>query len=193
MEGDEGIKTLVQVSVTEVTLRGVRLSGEGKPSQLSVCFQRGLKAVASKERELVLQGKDVTLTTPFGNETLSLVTTLVRDAKKGVFLEKNGKLVLRRVARQGGFQTGFQGIAVAHLPLHTLLADYSMQRLTLNLVDCTGCDGGTMSVIIVPKFISEVRPCVLVADCQGQPSMHASFLTTLNPTTTAATGIADCR
>jgi len=135
----------------------------------------------------VLQGKDVTLTTPFGNETLSLVTTLVRDAKKGVFLEKNGKLVLRRVARQGGFQTGFQGIAVAHLPLHTLLADYSMQRLTLNLVDCTGCDGGTMSVIIVPKFISEVRPC------QGQPSMHASFLTTLNPTTTAATGIADCR
>jgi len=165
MEGDEGIKTLVQVSVTEVTLRGVRLSGEGKPSQLSVCFQRGLKAAASKERELVLQGKDVTLTTPFGNETLSLVTTLVRDAKKGVFLEKNGKLVLRRVARQGGFQTGFQGIAVAHLPLHTLLADYSMQRLTLNLVDCTGCDGGTMSVIIVPKFISEVRVYVCVCVC----------------------------
>jgi len=166
MEGDESIKTLVQVTVQEVSLRGVRLSSSGgkTTSKLSVCFQRGLKSVATKERDVTLpassssgSGKDITLAMPFGNESMSLVTTLVRDANKGVFHDKHGKLVLRRAhAGVFGFQTGFQGIAVAKLPLHTLLADFSMQKVTLQLVDFTGIDGGTMTVLINPKFISEV-------------------------------------
>lgn len=155
--GDEGIKTLVGISVLEVVLHGVLLDGK---SVLSLSFQRGLKHVSSKEREALLKrGQDLVLASPFGNDTLSLVTTLVRDSHNGVFREKHAKLVLRR-AKPGvlGFHTGFQGIAVALLPLHSLLADYSMQKVSLTLVDCTGCASGTMSVVLNPKFISEVRP-----------------------------------
>ena len=155
--GDEGIKTLVQVTVQELVLKGCRLSG-GK-SQLSLCFQRGLKHKESKEREVVLNadGKDVVLNSPFGNDAVSIVTTLVRDSTRGVFLEKHGKLIIRRT-RPGvlGFHTGFQGIATAQLPLHSLLADYSMQKVTLELVNCIGCVGGSISIVINPKFISEV-------------------------------------
>lgn len=158
--GDEGIKTLVQITIHSLTLQDVTLSSSSsssKKSLVSCCFQRGLKSVTSKEFEIVFEQGKETIITSFQSETLSLVTTLVRDAKNGIFHEKHSKIVIR-LSKNGllGFGSGYQGIAVAQLPLHTLLADYTPQRVTLSLVDCNGCKGGSVVVTLNPKFISEV-------------------------------------
>lgn len=152
--GMEGIKTLVQISIADVTLQGICSSSETK-SSFSCCFQRSLKSVSSREH-VVEHGQD-DVTVGFAHETLSLVVTLVRDPATGLFQKKQGKLVIRRQRTGRLFGTGFQGLAVALLPLHELLADYTMRKLALPLVDCNGVAGGVINVTINPKFISEVR------------------------------------
>lgn len=181
----EGIKTLCQISIQDATLRGVAFgssssgAGAGK-SSVSVCFQRGIKSVSSREREVLLEhGRDVSVS--FGQETLTLVVTMVRDSKTGMFREKVGKLVLMRRKAGKLFGTGFQGLAVGLLPLHELLADFSMRKVALQLVDCNGIAGGTINVTINPKFISEVRVCVVVQQLSLLVLTFPPPLSSLNP------------
>ena len=151
----EGIKTLVSLTVHEVRLEGVP-SGLGSVGRLSLCFQRGAKHSQSSKAHLAptTSANGDVVVTSFAGETLSLVTTLVRDTVKHIFREKHGKLVLRRVSSTGSV-TGYDGLAVAQLPLHQLLGDYEMRKISLTLTDCSGCSGGTMTVTINPKFLGE--------------------------------------
>ena len=119
---------------------------------ISVCFERGLKlAISSEHKAKLIKGQPVTVDF---NESISLVTTLHKDST-GSYMEKMGKLIVRRPSSSAGGGTGFTGLGMTVLPLHRLVADFQSQQFNIPLTNNDDAVG-RIDVNITSTFISEV-------------------------------------
>lgn len=126
----------------------------GGLSGISVCFDRAHRLAASSEHKVrLLPGQPTNV--DFG-ESLTLVTTLLRDPRTGNYKEKLAKLIVRSKGSLSGGGTGFRGLGLASLPLHRLVADFQSQQFQIPLTNNTQAVG-RIDVVISSKFIGEVR------------------------------------
>ena len=123
-------------------------------SGISICFDRAHRLAASSERKArLMPGQPTNI--EFG-ESLTLVTTLLRDPQTGNYKEKLAKLIVRCKSSGTSGGTGFRGLGLASLPLHRLVADFQSQQFNIPLTNNTQAVG-RIDVIISSKFIGEVR------------------------------------
>ena len=122
-------------------------------SGISICFDRAHRLAASSERKArLMPGQPTNI--EFG-ESLTLVTTLLRDPQTGNYKEKLAKLIVRCKSSGISGGTGFRGLGLASLPLHRLVADFQSQQFNIPLTNNTQAVG-RIDVIISSKFIGEV-------------------------------------
>lgn len=132
-------------------------------SGISICFDRAHRLATSSERKARLLPNQPT-NIEFG-ESLTLVTTLLRDPRSGNYKEKLAKLVVRRKSSPITGGTGFRGLGLASLPLHRLVADFQAQQFNIPLTNNTQAVG-RIDVTISSKFIGEVSK--VNAHCYGR-------------------------
>ena len=123
---------------------------------MSVCFNRAHRLSSTKERKVrMLPG---CATSAEFNESLSLMTTLLRDNRTGNYKEKLARLVVRSkkdpAFTNGG--TGYRGLGLASLPLHRLVADFQSQHFNIPLTNNAQAVG-SIDVIISSKLVGEVN------------------------------------
>ena len=119
---------------------------------ISVCFERGYKLAVSSEHKTKLM-KGQTASIDF-NESLSIVTTLHKD-NAGNYMEKFGKLTVRRASASTLGGTGFTRLGMTSLPLHRLISDFQSQQFNIPLTNNDDAVG-RIDVVITPTFIAEV-------------------------------------
>lgn len=119
---------------------------------ISVCFERGYKLAISSEHKTKLM-KGQTASIDF-NESLSIVTTLHKD-NSGSYMEKFGKLTVRRASASTLGGTGFTRLGMTSLPLHRLISDFQSQQFNIPLTNNDDAVG-RIDVVITPTFIAEV-------------------------------------
>jgi hypothetical protein len=117
--GTEPVKVLFTVVVDYVQLKDVTSVESG--TMLSVCFERGGKISATKDKEFVYQYNHGPKTFVV-NETLSLIATLYKE-KSGRYQEKSGKIIFRKVKKSRVGSGGYYGLGQRILPLHVLAVD----------------------------------------------------------------------
>ena len=166
-------------------IRDEQPPANGGLSGISVCFDRAHRLAASSEHKVrLLPGQPTNV--DFG-ESLTLVTTLLRDPRTGNYKEKLAKLIVRSkgssMTSSGG--TGFRGLGLASLPLHRLVADFQSQQFQIPLTNNTQAVG-RIDVVISSKFIGEVRlrphaqltyalvPHSLISSLQTSSTRHSS-------------------
>ena len=89
------------------------------------------------------------------NESLSLVTTLHKDST-GNYIDKFGKLIVRRPVAPANGGTGYVGLGMASLPLHRLVADFQSQHFNIPLTNNDDAVG-RIDVVITSTFVAEVK------------------------------------
>lgn len=132
------VKLLFSIHVIDCVMPANAFDDEvgDDPIILSVCFERGHKISASKGMELDLQNFDdertrenIILTF---NERVELCATLFQDPKSGKFLEKEGKVLLRKLktkTKSGNVVETYKGIGLQVIKLHELAAELGYERM----------------------------------------------------------------
>lgn len=112
-------------------------------------FERKTKSICSQSK--ILSGNKAPRSIVF-DEALTLLITLYKDSS-GIFLEKNGNLVLKGYSEKTASSIKLGSVA---LKLSVLAADYSAQKLLLKLVDDKGRPVGTLNLTVTAKFLRDI-------------------------------------
>lgn len=148
----QDIKVLFKIDIQKVIVSND--SNEKESSMgISVCFERGLKlSISSEHKTKQIKGQPVIIDF---NESLSLVTTLHKDST-GNYIDKFGKLIVRRPITPANGGTGYMGLGMASLPLHRLVADFQSQHFNIPLTNNDDAVG-RIDVVITSTFVAEVN------------------------------------
>ena len=122
---------------------------------ISICFERAGKFVSS--REIVVpsfstNSKTISISV---NETLSLMSTMMRPQSQGFFLSKNAKLIVRQHLKHNDGTEKHNGIGMTNIALHAISGQYERQLLNLPMTHCSR--GASIKFWITPVFSAPVQ------------------------------------